>query len=169
MGRGRHDHNAYRCVVMQPHPIELEFVAHAEITLGEISDVGQVPTGHRRVIPITGGHLAGPRLDATILPGGADWQIVSPDGTAVIDSRYSAVAGDGAQLFIATQGFRYGPPDVIAKLAAGEVVDRDDYTFRLTARIECGSPDLAWVNRTIFVATAARQPAAVTYDVYSVH
>ncbi len=45
--------------IMQPHPITLEFIARAEITLGEISDVGQVPTGHRRVIPTTGGHLAG--------------------------------------------------------------------------------------------------------------
>ena len=163
------DHNAYRGLGMQPRPITLEFVAHAEITLGEISDVGPVPTGHRRVIPITGGHLGGPLLDATILPGGADWQIVSPDGTAIIDSRYSAATADGAQIYIATQGFRYGPPEVIARLAAGDDVARDDYSFRLSARIECGSPDLMWVNRTIFVATAARQRASVTYDLYSVN
>ena len=144
--------------LVQPHPIMLEFIARAEITLGEISDVGPVPTGHRRVIPITGGHLGGPRLDATILPG-----------SAIIDSRYSAVTADGAQLYIATEGFRYGPPQVISRLAAGEDVARDEYIFRLGVRIECGSPELAWVNRTIFVATAARQPASVSYDLYSIN
>ncbi len=94
---------------------------------------------------------------------------MSPDGTAIIDTRYSAVTADGAQLYIATQGFRYGPPEVIARLAAGEAVSPDEYSFRLGVRIECGAPDLAWVNRTIFVATAARQRASVTYDLFSIN
>jgi hypothetical protein len=58
---------------------------------------------------------------------------------------------------------------VISRLAAGEDVSRDEYSFRLSVRIECGSPDLTWVNRTIFVATAARQRASVTYDLYSIN
>ena len=162
------DHSVRHQHVMQPRPINLEFVAHAEITLGEISDVGLVPTGHRRIISITGGHLTGPRLNATVVPGGADWQIVTPDGVAIIDTRYSASTADGAQLYIATQGFRYGSPEVISRLAAGDDVSADDYSFRLSARIECGSPNLAWVNRTLFVATAARQLSSVSYDLYCI-
>jgi hypothetical protein len=93
---------------------------------------------------------------------------VTPDGVAIIDTRYSASTDDGAQLYIATQGFRYGSPEVISRLAAGDDVSPDDYSFRLSARIECGSPNLAWVNRTLFVATAARHPSSVSYDLYCI-
>jgi len=44
--------------------------------------------GKRRIIPITGGHFEGPRLKGTILDNGADWQVVNPDGVAIIDTRY---------------------------------------------------------------------------------
>jgi Protein of unknown function (DUF3237) len=153
---------------MEPRPITLEFVAHAEIELGEIVDVGPVLTGRRRIIPITGGHFVGPLLDATIVSGGADWQIVATDGTAIIDTRYTAVTDGGTVIYVSTTGFRFGPPEVMARLARSEAVAPDDYSFRLTARLECGSSELAWVNRTLFVATAAREPEAVTYDLYAV-
>jgi 5-methylphenazine-1-carboxylate 1-monooxygenase len=150
-----------------PRPIDLEFVAHAEILLGEIVDIGPVLSGHRRVIPITGGHFAGPLLDATILSGGADWQLVASDGTAVIDTRYTARTAGGALIYVSTSGFRCGPADVIARLAKGDVVPPEEYTFRLTVRLECGSPECSWMNHTVFVATAARQARSVTYDLYA--
>ena len=37
-----------------------------------------------------GGEVRGPRLDGEILPGGADWQIVREDGTAVLQSLAAA-------------------------------------------------------------------------------
>jgi hypothetical protein len=148
--------------------LALEFVAHAHIELDAPLELGRVLTGQRRVIGIAGGRFEGPLLNATILSGGADWQIVTDDGTAIIDTRYSARTADGDVLFIATQGFRFGPPEVLARLAAGEAVDPAEYSFRVTVRVECGAPVLDWVNRTIFVATAARQAAAVTYDLYRV-
>jgi hypothetical protein len=148
--------------------ISLQFVAHAHVELGPILDLGAVLVGRKRVIPITGGFFEGPMLNATILDGGADWQTVAEDGTGVIDTRYNALGADGEVFSIATQGFRHGSPEVLARLAAGEMVDPDSYSFRVTARIECGAPSYAWVNRTIFVATAARFASAVTYDLYAV-
>jgi hypothetical protein len=51
--------------------------------LGVTSDLGR-----RRIIPITGGSFAGPLLSGEILNNGADWQILTADGTAIIDTRY---------------------------------------------------------------------------------
>jgi hypothetical protein len=148
--------------------VALEFVAQAEIDLAEPLEIGPVLVGRRRIIPIIGGRFEGPLLAATVLNGGADWQVVTADGTAVIDTRYTAQTADGHLLYIATQGFRHGPPQVIAQLAAGENVDPDAYSFRLTARIEASDPALDWVNHTIFVATAARYAMTVTYDLYAI-
>ncbi len=146
--------------------LRLEFVAHAHIELDPPLELGPVLTGKRRVIGIAGGWFRGPLLDATILSGGADWQIVTDDGTAIIDTRYTARAANGDLLYIATQGFRSGAPEVLARLARGESVTPTEYLFRLSARIESGGPAHAWVNSTVFVATAARAAAAVTYDLY---
>ena len=99
------------------HVPELEFVAHVNVELGEPLELGSVLTGQRRVIPITGGSISGPLLDAEILDGGADWQIVSADGTAVIDTRYSARTADGSLIYLATSGFRHGPAEVLARVA----------------------------------------------------
>ena len=54
---------------------ELEFVAHVNVELGEPLELGSVLIGQRRVIPITGGSISGPLLNAEILDGGADWQL----------------------------------------------------------------------------------------------
>ncbi len=150
-----------------PRAITLEFAARAEVHVGEIADLGDVLTGRRRIIPIVGGHFSGPLLNAAILPGGADWQIVATDGTAIIDTRYTAETSSGAAIYVTTNGFRHGPPDVVSRLARGELVPPDDYVFRLTARLECGAPELEWVNRTVFVATAERRASMVIYDLYA--
>ena len=124
------------------HVPELEFVAHVNVELGEPSELGSVLIGQRRVIPITGGSISGPLLNAEILDGGADWQIVSADGTAVIDTRYSARTADGSLIYLATRGFRHGPAEVLARVAAGEDVARHEYYFRLQVNLESGGPGL---------------------------
>lgn len=148
--------------------VALEYVATARAELGPIETVGQVFAGLRRMILITGGEFRGPLLNATIQHGGADWQILAEDGTAQIDTRYSAVTDSGHLVLITTRGYRHGPPEVMARLAAGEPVDPDEYTFRVTATLECAAPELAWVNRTVFVAKAARHELQVVYDLYAV-
>lgn len=147
----------------------LEFIAHADIDLSAPMDLGCVPTGERRIIPIIGGTIEGPRMNAQILNGGADCQIVSADGTAVIDTRYTARTADGYFLYVQAEGFRHAAPDVLARLDLGEDVDPSEYYFRLTIGLECGSPAHAWVNNTAFVASAQRRPGGVTYDLFALH
>ena len=149
------------------HTPTLEFAAKVRVELDTPMDVGLVPIGRRRIIPITGGAIDGPLLSAEILSGGADWQIVGNDGTAVIDTRYTARTADGSLIFLATQGFRHGPVEVLARIAAGQDVGRDEYYFRLTVGLESGAPELAWINRTVFVASAGRSAMSVVYDLFA--
>lgn len=142
-------------------------IAHVHVRLGPVRTLGPAPGGLRRIIPITGGRIDGERLRGEILPGGADWQLVHDDGTAVIDTRYCARTDDGALVYLATAGVRHGPRAVLDRLAAGEPVDPGEYYFRVTVRLEAGDPRYAWLNRTVFVATAARAAAAVSYDLYA--
>jgi hypothetical protein len=73
-------------------------------------------------MPIIGGTFEGPRFSGTILPGDADWQSVRvSDGVAQIDARYMLRHDDGTLVTMTDRGVRRGPPEVMARLAAGEV------------------------------------------------
>ena len=149
------------------HVPHLEFVAHVEVELASPMEFGGVLTGTRRVIPIIGGSIAGPLLNAQILDGGADWQIVAGDGTAIIDTRYTARTDDGSLIYLATSGYRHGPAEVLARVADGAAVGRDEYYFRLIVQLESGGPGLEWLNKTVFVASAGRNAMSVVYDLFA--
>lgn len=129
-------------------------------------EVGEVHGVRKRIIPIIGGHVTGDRLSGVVESGGADWQTLDADGTATIDTRYWVRTHDGVLVAFATQGFRHGPAEVLARLAAGEPVSPMEYSFRLTARLESGDPRYAWVNTSLFLAVAAREFSRVVYDLY---
>ncbi|TNY35934.1 DUF3237 domain-containing protein [Thermomonospora catenispora] len=147
--------------------MELQPLATFRVELAPVLHVGRTRWGDRRVIGIVGGSFSGPRLNGEVLPGGADWQVVHEDGSASIDTRYTLRTHDGALLYIQTQGVRHGPPEVMARLAAGEDVDPAEYYFRLFIRFETGSPDYAWLGRTLAVGTGRREPNAVVYDAFT--
>ena len=88
---------------LQPPPTGLERLFRVEVLVGGIEDHGFTSAGHRRVVPILGGRLFD-GLDAEVLPGGADWQVVRPDGTIEIDTRYSARTADGELLHLGPTG-----------------------------------------------------------------
>ena len=60
-----------------------------KVEVADPFDFGVTPVSHRRVINIIGGNFSGPRMSGTVLGGGADWQIIRPDGVAVLDARYT--------------------------------------------------------------------------------
>ena len=123
--------------------------------------------GHRRVVPIAGGQVRG-LFDAEILPGGADWQLVRPDGSIEIDTRYSARTPAGEYVHIRTSGVRSGPPEVLGALLRGEPVDPSEYYFRVGVYLETSAPRLAALQRSIFVASAIREQDRVYYTAYRV-
>jgi hypothetical protein len=154
----------------EPPKAELEFIARFTVQLtGELWNLGPTSDlGTRRIIPITGGSFTGPLINGTILDNGADWQVVTADGTTVVDTRYLLQADDDALIFLQTRGFRHGPPEVLAALAAGDDVDPTEYTFRIHLHFETSSVTYGWLNKAVAVGSAIRLPTAVVYDAYIV-
>ena len=133
-----------------------------------MQELGTGPLGRRRIIPITGGKFEGERLSGRVLPGGADWQVIRPDGVADLDARYTLETGDGALIYVRNKGYRHGPEDVIRRLAAGEAVDPKLYYMRTTPWFETGDARYAWLNRIVCVGTGARLAAAVQLEFFEV-
>jgi hypothetical protein len=145
----------------------LEPAFTVDARLGPLEDHGVTRAGHRRVIAVAGGRVSGV-LDAEILPGGADWQLVRPDGAIEIDTRYSARTAAGEYVHFRTSGVRSGPPEVLAALLRGENVDPASYYFRVAVYLETSAPRLAFLERSIFVASAVRGADSVSYTAYRV-
>jgi hypothetical protein len=145
----------------------LEHAFDVEVHLGPLEDHGVTRAGHRRVVPIVGGRVSG-LFTAQILSGGADWQLVRPDGAVEIDTRYSARTPAGEHVYLRTFGVRSGPPDVLQALLRGEQVDPSHYYFRIGVRLETSAPRLALLEQSIFVASAIRDADRVRYAAYRV-
>jgi hypothetical protein len=143
-----------------------EFLMRVAADVGELVTMGGGPLGERRVVGITGGTFEGPQLKGAIVPGGADWQIVRADGVLDIDARYALRTDGGALIRVVSQGFRHGPPEVLAALGRGEDVPPEKYFFRTVMRFETGAADLLWLNRTIAVAGAQRKARQVLLEAY---
>jgi hypothetical protein len=151
----------------EPPAARLVMLFRAEVLVDAVEDHGMTSAGHRRVVPILGGRLSG-GIDAEVLPGGADWQVVRPDGTIEIDTRYSARTPGGDLLHLRTHGIRSGEPEVLAALGRGEAVAPERYTFRLHVEVEASAPEFAHLQRSLIVGVAARGPRRVAYDAYAV-
>lgn len=134
--------------------------------VGELMTMGGGPLGERRMVAITGGSFEGPQLKGALVPGGADWQIARADGVLDIDARYALRTDGGALIRVVSQGYRHGPPEVLAALGRGEEVPAHKYFFRTVMRFETGASELQWLNRTIAVATAQRKARQVLLSAY---
>ena len=148
--------------------LALDFAFTARVTVGAPLELGETPQGRRRIIPITGGTVEGPRLAGKVLPGGADWQTIRADGVAELDARYTLEAADGALISVINRGLRHGPPEVMRKLIAGEPVEPGAYYFRCSPAFETAAPPHQWLTRTIFVASGIRRPDLVELAVYAI-
>ena len=136
--------------------------------LGGIQMLGDTPYGERRIINILGGTVEGPRLNGKVLPGGADWQIVRADGVVHLHARYTIETHAGGQILVDADGYRHGPPEVMARLARDETVDPALYYFRTMMRFETSDPASSWLNRILAIGRGARANRQVTIEVHEV-
>ena len=153
---------------LKPPTPRLELLCHVAVKIGAPQMIGAVLTGERRIIPITGGRFEGAKMRGEILSGGADWQIVAADGTAMLEARYTLRTDDGALIYVRNNGFRHGPPEVLAAIARGEQVDPIKYYFRASPTFETGDKKYAWLNRIICVCSGVRTKEEVLLDFYEV-
>lgn len=145
----------------------LEYAFDVAVEVQSPHDHGVTRAGHRRVIPIVGGRLTG-GVEAEILPGGADWQVIRRDGTIEIDAQYTARTEHGELLVLRTRGVRSGPPEVLARMSRGEPVVPSEYYFRTDLTVETSAERLAHLERACFVAACMRDATGVRYRVYRV-
>ena len=146
----------------------LRFAFAIKAKVGPIQDLGQTARGHRRIIDILGGEVSGPKLEGEILPGGADWQVVRPDGTIEVVARYTIRSTAGALIYVQNDGLRVASPDVLARMSRGEAVPVGSYHFRTAPRFETAEPSLKWLERATFVGVAARAPDRVVIGFHEV-
>jgi len=140
---------------------ELEHVADLVVRIGVPIEIGRIAGNLRRVIPIAGGEIFGPRIHGKVLPGGADYQVMRSDGVTDLHARYVIETEDGHLIYVENSGVRYGPPELIEKIRRGEAVDPTLIYFRSTPRFETAAPGYEWLMQNVFICSGARFPDRV--------
>ena len=149
--------------------IETRPLFEIRLNVPTIHDLGDTPAGRRRVAHVAGGEFQGDRLRGTVVaaPGG-DWLLQRPDGVTVLDVRVLLRTDDGEHVYMTYRGLRHGPAEVMARLAAGEVVDPKTYYFRMVPTFETSSAKYAWLNKIVAVGTGRREPSGPIYTIFEV-
>lgn len=111
------------------------------VTIAPRVEVGESGHGSRQYIPITGGRFAGDGIRGEVLPGGADWQLVRPDGVLEVLALYSIRTDDGATIVVDNRGI----------IAPG--TDGAPAYVRTSPRFHAPRGRYDWLNRTVFVGT----------------
>lgn len=154
---------------MSPHPqLQTQYVFTLSIDVGTPVSAGDIGHGTRRIVPILGGTVRGENVNGAVMPFGADYQILRPDGFTEVVAKYALQLDDGAVVYVENVGMRFGPRDLLDKLARGEAVDRSLIYFRSVPRFETGAPNYRWMMQNLFVGVGARHPDRVEIAVHQV-
>jgi Protein of unknown function (DUF3237) len=130
--------------------------------------VGATPGGFRRIGVVPGGSFEGERLSGDVLVGGSDWQTVRSDGATTLNVRLMLKTKDDALISMTYQGVRHGPPDVVARIEKGEVVDPASYYFRINPLFETAAAKYDWINRVVTVGLGHRRADGPIYSIFEV-
>lgn len=148
--------------------IRTQHLMTLKLAVAGMQAIGEIPTGNRRIGLVAGGTFEGPKLKGTVLPGGADWIIVRPDGVTTLDVRIVLQTEDGATIGLQYRGLRHGSAEVMAKVNSGQWVDPKEYYFRTSVTFETADPRYAWLNKVFGIGTGSRPPEGPVYDIFEV-
>ena len=117
--------------------IELVSLCTLRLQLKPPIQVNAGPAGTRLIVELVSAQVKGDRLRGELLgAAAADWMIVGPDGTALVDVRATLQTDDGAIIFVqyngrmdASQGLQFPMTAYVAPL------------------FETGDERYAWLNR----------------------
>ena len=150
-------------------PPALEHVCDLAVTIAAPVEVGSTVSGLRRMIPITGGVVRGPRINGRVLPGGADFQLILGEGTlAQLDARYVIELDDGTRVFVQNTALRVASLENSQRIMRGEPVNPEAVYFRCQPRLEAASPAWAWLAESQFIGSGRRAPDGVFLSFYRV-
>jgi hypothetical protein len=145
-----------------------KYVFSLVIQVGTPIVAGDTGHGVRRVIPVLGGEVHGPGMKGTICPVGADFQTIRPNGFTELEAKYAFEMDDGAVIYIENIGMRFGPKELLDRIAKGETVDPALIYFRSVPRFETGAENYRWLMENLFVGVGSRYPDRVELDVHQV-
>jgi hypothetical protein len=149
--------------------LDVEFSFTAHVLVSAPIELGPVPNGIRRYVPIVGGTVNGPSLNGEVLSLGGDDQIERADGVLEVDARYVIRTTDAVRIGVVNRGLRTASPEIMQRLARSESVDPSQYYFRTSPRLEAPvDSDYNWVNQCLFVGIAERLPTAAIIHFYRV-
>lgn len=125
----------------------IEFAFEERVTLAPAVVMGNTALGHRQYIPITGGTVAGPRLNGKVVPGGWDFQLTySASDCTQLSADYFLKADDGTLIHVFNETLSCpGAPGSL---------------FR--PRLEAPKGPHGWLTTATFVATLELEFAART-------
>ncbi|MEY4345013.1 MAG: hypothetical protein RL032_845 [Pseudomonadota bacterium] len=146
----------------------LQWFADFSVQVAAPLEVGKTVHGVRRLIPILGGTAQGNGWSARVMPGGADFQLLLNDRLAELDARYVLEADGGDLIYVHNRAVRSAPPEVMARLVRGEIVDPQLVYFRCSPSFETASVSLAWISERLFVGTGVRHPDRVAMQFFEV-
>ena len=152
---------------MEP-ALQTRYVFTVTAHVGGVTSAGDIGTGVRRIIPITGGEVKGKDVNGKVCAFGADFQIIRPNELIDLEAKYAFETDDGAVVYVENKGIRFGPVDLLQKLKRGEPVDPKLIYFRTVPKFETGAEKYRWLMEHIFVASAARHADRVVIDVHIV-
>lgn len=125
---------------------QLEFVYECDATLLQALDFGKTFEGQRRIIPITGGTVRGPRIRGDLLNGGADWNLSRNDGAGTVEADYYLRTDDGILVRIVNKGVGGTPPTT-------DPVTGERFFMFTHPVFEAPLGKYDWLNRSQFIAT----------------
>ena len=100
--------------------LQTKYVFSLAIKVGTPIVAGDTGIGVRRIIPILGGEVRGDGMKGTIFPCGADFQTIRPNGFTELEAKYAFELDDGAVVYIENIGIRFGPKDMLDRIAKEE-------------------------------------------------
>lgn len=148
--------------------LKTKYVFSLAIQVGTPVVAGDLGYGTRRVIPVLGGTVKGECINGTIHQGGADFQIIRPDGFTELEAKYTFELDDGAVIYIANYGIRFGPKEALDRIARGEIVDPALIYFRSVPKFETAHPKYRWLMQNLFIGVGARHPDRVELAAHQV-
>ncbi len=125
---------------MMSNPPLCEFVYEAIVDIADVQNLGQSLQGQRFIVNILGGEFSGPRMKGRVLPGGADRQLLRPDGVKELDALYEMQTDDGAVITVHNQ--------VVVDMPASE-----QRYARSVVKFRAPAGPYEWLNRRVFVGT----------------
>jgi hypothetical protein len=120
--------------------------------------IGATPSAYRRIGVVPRGSFEGERLSGEVLDGGSEWQTVRSDGATTLNVRLVLKTKDEALISMTYRGIRHGPPDVVASIERGEMVDPASYYFRINPLFETAAANYDWLKRVVAVGIAIAGP-----------